>query len=88
MPNFIPTLASNPPPDVRLRLKEPPTSLPNYHALVSLPRLRSSSRLSMLTRRTQNPLIFILRAAQIYPDKVALVHTDVEHPVVYTFAIW
>jgi len=85
MPSFIPTLASNPPPNVQLRLKEPPTSLPNYHALVSLPQLRSST--PMLTR-IQNPLIFILRAAQIYPDKVALVHTDVEHPVVYTFAIW
>ncbi|PPQ89595.1 LOW QUALITY PROTEIN: hypothetical protein CVT25_012340 [Psilocybe cyanescens] len=35
-----------------------------------------------------NPLAFILRAAQIYPDKVALVHTDVEHPVVYTFSVW
>jgi len=44
MPNFIPTLASNPPPDVQLRLKEPPISLPNYHALVSLPQLHSSSR--------------------------------------------
>ncbi|KAG6836817.1 hypothetical protein H0H93_002839 [Arthromyces matolae] len=28
-----------------------------------------------------NPLDFLLRAAQIYPDKVALVHPDVEHPV-------
>ncbi|KAG6901906.1 hypothetical protein C0995_006744 [Termitomyces sp. Mi166 len=35
-----------------------------------------------------NPLDFLLRAAQIYPDKVALVHPDVEHPVSYTFAIW
>ncbi|KAF8167952.1 hypothetical protein B0H34DRAFT_647092 [Crassisporium funariophilum] len=35
-----------------------------------------------------NPLIFILRAAQIYPDKVALVHTDVKHPVVYTYSVW
>ncbi|KDR85144.1 hypothetical protein GALMADRAFT_233793 [Galerina marginata CBS 339.88] len=35
-----------------------------------------------------NPLAFILRAAQIYPDKVALVHTDVEQAVVYTFSLW
>ncbi|KAH9486780.1 Acetate/butyrate--CoA ligase AAE7, peroxisomal [Psilocybe cubensis] len=35
-----------------------------------------------------NPLAFILRAAQIYPDKVALVHTDVEYPVTYTFSVW
>lgn len=85
MSNFIPTLSSNPPPDVQLRLKEPPTSLPNHHALVSLSQLRSNLDVD---RRLQNPLIFILRAAQIYPDKVALVHTDVEHPVVYTFAVW
>ncbi|KAF9452623.1 acetyl-CoA synthetase-like protein [Macrolepiota fuliginosa MF-IS2] len=35
-----------------------------------------------------NPLDFVLRAAQIYPDKVALIHPNVEHPVYYTFAIW
>jgi hypothetical protein len=36
----------------------------------------------------QNPLSFILRAAQIYSDKIALIHTDVTNPVVYTFGIW
>lgn len=36
----------------------------------------------------QNPLLFLLRAAQIYPDKVALAHPDVKYPVVYTFAVW
>ncbi|GLB36300.1 putative AMP-binding enzyme C-terminal domain [Lyophyllum shimeji] len=35
-----------------------------------------------------NPLDFLLRAAQIYPEKVALVHRDVAHPVHYTFAVW
>ncbi|KAF8740552.1 hypothetical protein AX14_008165 [Amanita brunnescens Koide BX004] len=35
-----------------------------------------------------NPLLFLLRAAEIYPDKVALVHPNVAQPVVYTFAIW
>ncbi|KAK0198698.1 acetyl-CoA synthetase-like protein [Armillaria mellea] len=35
-----------------------------------------------------NPLLFLLRAAQIYPDKVALAHPDVKYPVVYTFAVW
>lgn len=35
-----------------------------------------------------NPLDFILRAAQIYPDKVALVHPNVEYPVQYTFSVW
>ncbi len=28
----------------------------------------------------QNPLLFLLRAAQIYPDKVALAHPDVKYP--------
>lgn len=35
-----------------------------------------------------NPVSFILRAASIYPDKVALTHQDVSYPVVYTFAVW
>ncbi|KAJ3517367.1 hypothetical protein NLJ89_g536 [Agrocybe chaxingu] len=35
-----------------------------------------------------SPLSFILRAAQIYPEKVALVHTDVQQPVMYTFSVW
>ncbi|KAK7064386.1 AMP-dependent synthetase and ligase [Favolaschia claudopus] len=35
-----------------------------------------------------NPLQFILRAADIYPNKVALVHSDVKYPVSYTFAVW
>lgn len=37
---------------------------------------------------SQNPLDFMLRAAQIYPDQVALVHPNVEYPVYYTFAVW
>ncbi|KAJ7357168.1 AMP-dependent synthetase and ligase [Mycena albidolilacea] len=35
-----------------------------------------------------NPLQFILRAAEIYPDKLALVHSDVKYPVHYSFAVW
>ncbi|KAF8078465.1 AMP-dependent synthetase and ligase [Lyophyllum atratum] len=35
-----------------------------------------------------NPLDFLLRAAQIYPDKLALVHPNVEYPVSYTFSVW
>ncbi|KAF5337366.1 hypothetical protein D9611_003317 [Ephemerocybe angulata] len=35
-----------------------------------------------------NPLSFILRAALIYPNKVALVHPNVPSPVVYTFSVW
>ncbi|KAJ7655017.1 hypothetical protein DFH06DRAFT_487897 [Mycena polygramma] len=35
-----------------------------------------------------NPLQFIVRAAEIYPDKLALAHPDVKHPVFYSFAVW
>ncbi|KAF7339815.1 AMP-dependent synthetase and ligase [Mycena venus] len=35
-----------------------------------------------------NPLQFILRAAEVYPDKLALVHPDVKYPVSYSFAVW
>ncbi|KAI0950025.1 hypothetical protein AcV7_008619 [Taiwanofungus camphoratus] len=35
-----------------------------------------------------NPLAFLLRAAQIYPDKLAIAHPDVAHPVFYTYAVW
>jgi hypothetical protein len=33
-----------------------------------------------------NPLQFILRAAEIYPDKLALLHP--EGPVSYSFSVW
>ncbi|KAI0689436.1 acetyl-CoA synthetase-like protein [Cytidiella melzeri] len=33
-----------------------------------------------------NPLSFLLRAAQIYPKKLAIAHSDVQHPVFYTYA--
>jgi hypothetical protein len=35
-----------------------------------------------------NPLGFLLRAALIYPDHIAIVHQDVQHPVSYTYAVW
>ncbi|KIL70677.1 hypothetical protein M378DRAFT_95172 [Amanita muscaria Koide BX008] len=35
-----------------------------------------------------NPLSFLLRAAEIYPDKVAIAHPNTEQPVVYTFSVW
>ncbi|KAJ7071215.1 hypothetical protein C8F01DRAFT_1109561 [Mycena amicta] len=35
-----------------------------------------------------NPLQFILRAAEIYPNQVALVHPDTERPVWYTYSVW
>ncbi|KAI0307967.1 hypothetical protein B0F90DRAFT_1813320 [Multifurca ochricompacta] len=35
-----------------------------------------------------NPLEFLLRAAQIYPDRLALLHPDVQFPVFYTYSVW
>ncbi|KDQ12888.1 hypothetical protein BOTBODRAFT_34031 [Botryobasidium botryosum FD-172 SS1] len=35
-----------------------------------------------------NPLTFVLRAALIHPNKLALAHPDVQHPRFYTFAVW
>ncbi|KAG1894809.1 uncharacterized protein F5891DRAFT_701766 [Suillus fuscotomentosus] len=35
-----------------------------------------------------NPFSFILRAATLYPDKLALAHPDVKHPAFYTYAVW
>ncbi|KAI9069976.1 acetyl-CoA synthetase-like protein, partial [Trametes sanguinea] len=35
-----------------------------------------------------NPLAFLLRAAQVYPNKLALVHADVPYPVIYSYGVW
>ncbi|PCH37800.1 acetyl-CoA synthetase-like protein [Wolfiporia cocos MD-104 SS10] len=35
-----------------------------------------------------NPLAFLLRSAQIYPNKLALAHADVAQPVFYSYAVW
>ncbi|TFL03316.1 AMP-dependent synthetase and ligase [Pterulicium gracile] len=35
-----------------------------------------------------NPLDFLLRAAQIYPEKLAIVHPDTPTPVFYTYSVW
>ncbi|KAF9270371.1 acetyl-CoA synthetase-like protein [Marasmius fiardii PR-910] len=39
-------------------------------------------------RHVLNPLTFLLRAAQIYPDKIALTQLDTPSPVQYTYAVW
>ena len=36
----------------------------------------------------KNPLQFLLRAATIYPHKLAISHPDVESPVCYTYSVW
>ncbi|KAF8621800.1 hypothetical protein AX15_007477 [Amanita polypyramis BW_CC] len=35
-----------------------------------------------------NPIRFLLQAAQVYPDKIALIHPDVEYPAFYTYSVW
>ncbi|KIY45402.1 acetyl-CoA synthetase-like protein [Fistulina hepatica ATCC 64428] len=35
-----------------------------------------------------NPLYFLLRAASIFPNKIALSHPDRPHPVQYTYSVW
>ncbi|KAH7883728.1 acetyl-CoA synthetase-like protein [Phlebopus sp. FC_14] len=35
-----------------------------------------------------NPFTFVLRAASIYPDKLAIVHPDVNQPVFYSYSVW
>uniref|UniRef100_A0A0W0G3A5 Putative AMP-dependent synthetase and ligase n=1 Tax=Moniliophthora roreri TaxID=221103 RepID=A0A0W0G3A5_MONRR len=50
-------------------------------------RLRSPPNLPVY-RHVLNPLGFLLRAALIHPDKLALAHPDTPHPVHYTYAVW
>lgn len=35
-----------------------------------------------------NPIQFLLRAALIQPDKIAIRHPDVEHAVEYSYTVW
>ncbi|CAL1705321.1 unnamed protein product [Somion occarium] len=35
-----------------------------------------------------NPLSFLLRAAQVYPNRLAIAHPDVQFPVYYSYATW
>lgn len=35
-----------------------------------------------------NPIQFLLRAALICPDKLAIAHPNVKHPVYYTYGTW
>ncbi|KXN93294.1 putative acyl-activating enzyme 1, peroxisomal [Leucoagaricus sp. SymC.cos] len=61
-----------------------PASIPPAHGVHRLKEPINAS----INSHPLNPLDFILRAAQVYPDKVALVHPNVEFPVQYTFATW
>jgi hypothetical protein len=85
--SFTPTVTSIPPPHAGLRLKQTTDSPVNLHPLVRNPSTRRFTN-AVDFHSCQNPLDFILRAAEIYPDKLALVHPDIAHPVFYSFATW
>ena len=50
--------------------------------------LEESGELCCSPPSSQNPLSFVLRAALIYPNKVALVHPNAQAPVIYTYGVW
>ncbi|KAI0068277.1 acetyl-CoA synthetase-like protein [Artomyces pyxidatus] len=83
---FHPTPESIPPPNVNLTLPVPPGLPVNIHPLVD--QILAQPSLLFDSHTFQNPLDFLLRGAQIYPDKLALVHPDVPQPVFYTYAVW
>ncbi|KAF9015310.1 AMP-dependent synthetase and ligase [Cyathus striatus] len=61
-----------------------PSSIPPSTVVLRLPDIPDIP----VNHQPLNPLSFLLRAAQIYPDKLALAHPDVHHPVFYSFAVW
>lgn len=48
----------------------------------------ASETLSKPNLTPLNPLSFILRAALICPDHKAIIHLNVPHPVLYSYAVW
>jgi len=50
-------------------------------------RLRSPKNIPVYLQPL-NPLSFLLRAAHIYPNKLAISHPDVKHPVHYSYTVW
>ncbi|KAI0001859.1 acetyl-CoA synthetase-like protein [Russula vinacea] len=61
-----------------------PASIPPSNARYTL----STPRGLPVNIHPLNPLEFLLRAAQIYPEKLALAHPDVQFPVFYTYSVW
>ncbi|KAF9515589.1 hypothetical protein BS47DRAFT_1391445 [Hydnum rufescens UP504] len=51
-------------------------------------RFRSDARKIPVNVTPLNPINFLLRAAFIVPNKLAIAHPDVPHPSFYTFAVW
>ena len=86
MKAFRPTPESIPPRDVSYRLR-----LPSGIPVHKQPLVRGMLHLNWSTAdldTRQNPLIFLLKAAQIYPRKLAIAHPDVPHPVFYSYEVW
>ncbi|KAH9950242.1 acetyl-CoA synthetase-like protein [Amylocystis lapponica] len=69
------------------------SSDPNFRpTAASIPPVHVNYRLRLteglpVNTHALNPLAFVLRAAQIYPNRLALAHPDVEHPVFYTYSV-
>lgn len=89
MNTFRPTPESVPPKDVSYRPRLPPRISVHKQPLVRS-KLRHLIAGAMMNNHgiLQNPLIFLLKAAQIYPRKLAIAHPDVPHPVFYSYEVW
>ncbi|KAF5390336.1 hypothetical protein D9757_002787 [Collybiopsis confluens] len=83
--SFKPTAESIPPPGNVLRLRLPQHIPVNYHPLVST---YTSSPQPASPSTLKNPLEFLLRAATIYPTKIAIAHPDAKAPAFYAYSIW
>ncbi|KAF8307694.1 acetyl-CoA synthetase-like protein [Clavulina sp. PMI_390] len=62
-----------------------PASVPPKNVVL---RLTVSPGALPVNRTPLNPVQFLLRAALICPDKLALAHPNVKHPVYYTYAVF
>lgn len=59
-------------------------SIPPLGALLRFKQIQSAS----VNTHPLNPVEFLLRAAQIFPEKLAIVHSNKKHPVYYSFSVW
>ena len=89
MKAFRPTPESIPPKDVSYRLRLPSGIPVNKQPLVcALLSTQPEGGLMACHIVCQNPLAFLLKAAQVYPRKLAIAHPDVPHPVFYSYEVW
>ncbi|KIY72780.1 acetyl-CoA synthetase-like protein [Cylindrobasidium torrendii FP15055 ss-10] len=64
-----------------------PESIPPARTARSLS-LNFSGKQLAVNYHPLNPLLFLLKAARVYPDKVALVHPETPYPRSFTFLVW